>query len=102
MDKVKYPFLLVGILAAEILLVYAFFLFVTLAKTGYVLFSAILILIGIVYLAVSRYRERVKIKPEKEVRKSILRVSATAAGVVIIVFAGIVILRAVVFLIHGS
>lgn len=102
MKQLKYFALLALILLVEAALIFGMFVFVTSSRLIYVFVSLALMLGGIAYLTVSRYREKAKIRPKTEVWNGYVRVIFTAFLVFFIALASLIFIRAVVFVIRGS
>ena len=102
MKQLKYIVLLFLILAVEAVLIFGMFAFVTAARPVYIFFALALMLGGIAYLIISRYRERVKIKPKAEVLNGYIKVLFIILMVVVILLLAVIVIRALVFVIRGS
>lgn len=102
MKQIKYFLLLILIALMEAALIFGMFVFVSSSRLIYIFFSLALMIGGIVYLAVSRHREKVKVKPKTEVWDGYIRVLFTTFMVLFIILASLIFIRAIVFVIRGS
>lgn len=102
MKQLKYFALLALFLLVEAVLIFGMFAFVTSSRLVYIIISLVLMIGGIAYLIVSRYREKVKVKPKVEVWNGYIKVIFTTFVVLFTVLAGLIFIRALVFVIRGS
>lgn len=100
MKYLKYPFFIVLIILAELILVYGMFVFVSASKLLFILASLLLIAGVVVYLVVSRHREKTKIKPKSEVWEGYIKVGFVVIVSFILSLAATILIRGLVFLIR--
>ncbi len=100
MDNLKYFLLMVLFIIVEIGLTYGLYQFVISYKWLFVVFSLLLLIVSIAYIVYGRYREKIKLKPKKEVSDGYKRFFLTAAIIMIGVTAVLILFRAVVYLIQ--
>jgi hypothetical protein len=83
------------IIGLEIVITFGLFLFVNASKTLYVLFSLLVIFSALFYIFYTRYREKIKIKPRKEVLGRYGKILFSVFTFVFFTLLGIIIIRAV-------
>jgi hypothetical protein len=99
MKQLKYLGMMLIIIGLELVITFGLFLFVNASKLFYVLFSLLVIFSALFYIFYTRYQEKIKIKPKKEILDKYGKIIGSVFSFVFFTLLGIIILRAVSYLI---
>jgi Trk-type K+ transport system membrane component len=100
MKQLRYYLFMILVILLELGITCLLYFFVTASKALYVGFALFILLGTIAYLVLSRYLERIKVKPRKEVLAGYRKVVFTTVLVIGGIFSALIIIKAASYLIR--
>ncbi len=101
MKQFKYYILMLFIILVEIGIIYILFIFANASKILYVVISLLILFSGIFYIFYTRYREKINIKPKKEVLAGYRRIILYVALFIVAAVVCLIFLRGIVFMLFS-